>query len=121
MRKSDPELDFRAGSVAMALRLVRANLELDHPSLASVVLVAYVFRRRCGGIAVEVGFENDWSAETRDRMKSAARVLLSQLGLETRPANWVPALPYVLVFGAPPTNHERLAAMRRRSRGENCR
>ena len=121
MRTSAPELDLHAGAVATALRLVRANLELDHPSLASVVLVAYVFRRRCGGIAVEVGFENDWSAETRDRMKSAARVLLSQLGLETRPANWVPALPYVLVFGAPPTNHERLAAMRRRSRGENCR
>ncbi|SEK10305.1 hypothetical protein MAA5396_04836 [Marinovum algicola] len=120
MRTSDPDLDLHAGAVATALRLVRAYLEHDHPTLAPVFLVASVLRGRCGAVAVDVGFENDWSAETRDHLKSAARVLLSDLGFETRPANWVPALPYVLVFGAPPTNHERLKAIRRRrSRGEN--
>ena len=120
MRKSDPELDLHAGAVAMALRLVRADLEHDHPSLAPVVLVACVFRGRCGGMAVDLGFENDWSVETRDRMKPDARALLSELGFEIRHINWVPALPYVLAFGAPPTNHERIEAIRRRrSRGEN--
>lgn len=120
MRKSDLELDLHAGTVARALRLVRADLEHNHPSLAPVFLVASVLRGRCGAISVDVGFENDWSAEVIDHMKSGARVLLSDLGFDTRPANWVPALPYVLVFGAPPTSHERLAAIRRRrSRREN--
>jgi hypothetical protein len=120
MRTFDPELEQHAGAVATALRLVRANLELDHPSLAPVSLVASVLRGRCGAISVDVGFENDWSAEIIDHMKSAARALLSEFGFETRDLNWIPALPYVIIYGAPPTNHERLTAIRRRrSRGEN--
>jgi len=120
MRKSDLELDLHAGTVARALRLVRADLEHNHPSLAPVFLVASVLRGRCGAISVDVGFENDWPAETRDRLKSAARLLLSELGFETRDLNWVPALPYVIIYGASPTNHERLTVLRRRrSRGEN--
>ena len=120
MRTSVPELEQHAGAVATALRLVRANLEHDHPSLAPVFLVACVYRGRCGAISVDIGFENDWSAETRDHLKSAARALLSDFGFETRDLNWVPALPYVIIYGAPPTNHERLTAFpRRRPRGEN--
>ena len=73
-------------------------------------------------IAVDIGFENDWSVETRDRMKPAARALLNELGFETRDIKWDPVLPYVLVFGASPTNHERIMAIRRcRSRCENGR
>ncbi|MBL3706110.1 hypothetical protein GI582_25865 [Sulfitobacter sp. BDSS02] len=122
MRTSAPELDLHAGAVATALRLVRANLELDYPPLAPIVLVACMFYGRCGAIAVDIGFENDWSVETRDRMKPAARALLNELGFETRDIKWDPALPYVLVFGAPPTNHERIMAIRRcRSRCENGR
>jgi len=118
MRKTDPEVDLYAGAVARTLRLVRARLELDHPSLAPISLVACVFRGRCGAISVDIGFENDWSVETRDHLKSAARVVLSELGFETRDLNWNPALPYVIIYGASPTNHERLTAMRRRrSRG----
>lgn len=124
MRTSDPDLDLHAGAVATALRLVRAYLEHDHPTLAPVFLVAPVLRGRCGAVAVDVdvdvGFENDWSAETRDHLKSAARALLNELGFETRHINWDPALPYVLDFGAPPTNHERIEAIRcRQSRGQN--
>ncbi|OWU68609.1 hypothetical protein [Phaeobacter sp. 22II1-1F12B] len=120
MRKSDLELDRHAGTVARALRLVRADLEHNHPSLAPVFLVASVLRGRCGAISVDVGFENDWSADVIDHMKSAARALLSEFEFETRDLNWVPALPYVIIYGAPPTNHERLTAIRRRrSRREN--
>ena len=120
MRTSAPELDLHAGAVATALRLVRANLELDYPPLAPIVLVACMFYGRCGAIAVDIGFENDWSADVIDHMKSAARALLSEFEFKTRDLNWVPALPYVIIYGAPPTNHERLTAIRRRrSRREN--